>query len=88
MPQQLTALRVMSDELFENSFSECTIAIYILQFVDIHEMKREIPRNLRRLRGIFIPTSHLPHFPSRHRRFVSHVTDLDCFGVSGRGDVS
>jgi hypothetical protein len=78
----------MSDEFFENSFSEYKIVIYILQFVDIQEMKKEIPRNLQRLRGIFIPTSHLPHFPSRHRRFVSHVTDLDYFGVSGRGDVS
>ena len=32
MLQQLTALRVMSDEFFENSFSEYIIAISILQF--------------------------------------------------------
>ena len=32
MSQQLTTLRVMSDEFFENSFSEYIIAISILQF--------------------------------------------------------
>ena len=33
MPQQLTALRVTSDEFFENSFSEREIAISTLQIM-------------------------------------------------------
>ena len=81
MTQQLAALRVMSDEFFQNSFFECKIAISTLQFCIFLCMANSFPKALKRQNNIGMGLNPRKHWHPFHispwQGLCSQFTQID-----------